>query len=389
MTHQMMLGMSGVGIIPETDIRINGLTVISGLNGTGKSTILKTLYVLLEPSRDLDSKIRDDSRSNIMQLLMKYLPSSNPVAGDDQLGSIVARLDGVRDRMTPYDRDLLASVAENIRGGNRDRFHAKAVELEIGREFGSTGQFMSKTHDVGGARVRLSYAGTDRGLTVNDGDVSWDGPYADLPTPIYYDDPFVMEDAGPVTNGNHRSTLTRMLHTMRDTGVTRGILDDARGDRFGRAVGRIVPGRFSLEMEGLQYTDEKGVKLDCRNLATGMKVFSILKILVSKGHVNENTVLLLDEPEIHLHPQWINELAAIICILVKDIGARVVMTTHNPQLLMALEGYGRDCGITMDCYNLSLEGEDVRVEDVTGDMGPVYRSMSAPIRRANSIFLGE
>ena len=171
--------------------------------------------------------------------------------------------------------------------------------------------------------------------------------------------------------------------------ISRGILNDDRSRRFERSVSGIVPGRFSLESEGLQYTDENGLKLYSRNLATGMKVFSVLKILVSKGYVNENTVLMLDEPEIHLHPLWINELAAIICILVKDLGVRIVMTTHNPQLLMALEGYSRDCGIGLDCYNLTLSDGGVDVEDVTGDLGPVYRSMSEPIRRANSIYMGE
>ena len=72
--------------------------------------------------------------------------------------------------------------------------------------------------------------------------------------------------------------------------------------------------------------------------ADNAKVDAALKALSDKGHLETGTVLLLDEPESHMHPEHINILAEVITVMVTDLRVRVVMTTCSPQLLMAIEG---------------------------------------------------
>ena len=50
--------------------------------------------------------------------------------------------------------------------------------------------------------------------------------------------------------------------------------------------------------------DNLNKPLSVHNLSTGIKSFAILKILLEKGCLKDKDVLILDEPEIHLHPQW-------------------------------------------------------------------------------------
>lgn len=52
-----------------------------------------------------------------------------------------------------------------------------------------------------------------------------------------------------------------------------------------------------------------------------MKTFVIPKTLVQKGLVQENGMNVLDEPEIHLHPEWQVKLSEIIVVLQKALAS--------------------------------------------------------------------
>ena len=73
--------------------------------------------------------------------------------------------------------------------------------------------------------------------------------------------------------------------------------------------------------------------LDC---ATGIKSFSILQFLLKLGVINNKTLLIFDEPESNLHPQWIVEYARIIVLINKFIKAKVFIATHNPDFVSAI-----------------------------------------------------
>ena len=66
--------------------------------------------------------------------------------------------------------------------------------------------------------------------------------------------------------------------------------------------------------------------LDC---ATGIKSFSILQLLIKNGAINDKTLLIIDEPESNLHPQWIIEYARVIVMLNKHFGIKTVKSFVN------------------------------------------------------------
>ncbi|VVM17606.1 hypothetical protein BSPWISOXPB_2973, partial [uncultured Gammaproteobacteria bacterium] len=47
---------------------------------------------------------------------------------------------------------------------------------------------------------------------------------------------------------------------------------------------------------------------------------------------------MLDEPEVHLHPNWQLKYAEIITLLVKN-NINILVTTHSPYMIEALERY--------------------------------------------------
>lgn len=83
-------------------------------------------------------------------------------------------------------------------------------------------------------------------------------------------------------------------------------------------------GNYAYRAEGLQGN------LKMINLSTGMKNFVILKQLLQNGSIDENGIVILDEPEIHLHPEWQLKFAEIIVLLQIEFGVHVLLNTHSP-----------------------------------------------------------
>ena len=54
--------------------------------------------------------------------------------------------------------------------------------------------------------------------------------------------------------------------------------------------------------------------------------------------LQEGTVLILDEPEVHLHPKWQLEYARLILKLVKD-SIKILVNSHSPYMIEALKRY--------------------------------------------------
>ncbi|MCB4774755.1 MAG: AAA family ATPase [Sulfurovum sp.] len=79
-------------------------------------------------------------------------------------------------------------------------------------------------------------------------------------------------------------------------------------------------------------------KIPIKNTATGIKSFGIIQLLIDNDFINRNSVLILDEPEIHIHPKWQLKYAQLISVLV-DNAVPVIVTSHSPYMIEALKRY--------------------------------------------------
>ena len=105
-------------------------------------------------------------------------------------------------------------------------------------------------------------------------------------------------------------------------------------------------------------------------------MFSIIKMLLNKGEIDNTTMLILDEPEAHLHPKWQNAFAEIIVLLVKELNVNVLLTTHSPNFMLALDAYMRKYKIAekTNFYQTDvLEDGFVQYRCVNDDMGLIYQ----------------
>ena len=149
-------------------------------------------------------------------------------------------------------------------------------------------------------------------------------------------------------------------------------------------INSIVPGEFYESSEGVFYVDD-GAKLSVRNLATGSKMFSIIKILLHSGFVDEKTIIVLDEPESHLHPEWINKFAEILVLLINEIKVKILLTTHSPNLMLALNYYSQKSDISDNAHFYMAERKDYysKLKCIDNNIGEGYSHLSLPLIEMN------
>ena len=102
----------------------------------------------------------------------------------------------------------------------------------------------------------------------------------------------------------------------------------------------------------------------------------MIKILLEKGELDSTTMLILDEPEAHLHPMWQNSFAEIIVLLVKELGVNILLTTHSPNFVLALDAYMREYDIAQQTnfyQTHTLSDGFVQYYCVNDDMGTIYQ----------------
>ena len=142
-----------------------------------------------------------------------------------------------------------------------------------------------------------------------------------------------------------------------------------------------MTGEFYLQLNG--YNEPVALS----NLSTGMKSFVILKMLLEKGSLSEKDVVILDEPEIHLHPQWQIAYAELLVLLQKQFDLSVVVTTHSPYFVDAINLFS--CKYATDSivnyYISSVDNNRVNMKNVTDNIEEIYKKMVSPIEALDTL----
>ena len=220
---------------------------------------------------------------------------------------------------------------------------------------------------------------------------------------VYFiDDPYIMEDQiassyfiSPHSQegyiqariGSHREKMRRMMRDSDsdiDEGISEAIYREKALENVMAQINKIVPGKVT---QGV-YQTSSGMKLNVGNLATGSKIFSIIKKILSSGDFTDKTLLILDEPESHLHPSWINQLAEVIVVLVKECNITVLLTTHSPNFLLAVDALMRKYDIREKCHFYQTEQDDdnyIKYVERTDCLDNIYADFAASFAEMNAL----
>lgn len=468
----MEIKLKNIGIVNNSTIVLNGLTVITGKNNSGKTTVGKALYSIIDAVSDITTKAEKDREQYIYNKLndveevlgiFRYLqfayienqqnlevkPSHFPkiflllsreysqeitknnildFARDlyDELTNLDTKtlsqeLNKIKNgkvyikhitRNTNTEEDINTVIIEHINSATQilnDLFQAlkndpqlieyarESINQTLNMEF--SGQIQPVSVEVNKSKIEL-YSEKSRYFDINitnnkvlkDGNpVFFTSPYKKA---FFIDNPFVLDAPTLIQRLNRRiindvsenlinpnSILPhnqRLRQTLRQanqpTVLEQTIINDSL-EKIATQINSIIPGSFEFSVNGDYYIQENGSKLKFANLATGSKMFSIIKILTEKGELDKNTMLILDEPEAHLHPSWQNKFAEMIVLLVKELKVNILLTTHSSNFVLALDACMRKYEIEeiTNFYQTEFQGNMADYKCVNEDIGAIYK----------------
>lgn len=329
----MELRLRNIGMIQEANVKIDGLTVIAGENDTGKSTLGKALFALIKS--DNISRNKKNLKQQEKEILATRL--NLVFDGNVSLNGTISLLDNHKKEIA-YAHIIDKNYIKEFRRGNNEGsrfFDATIIQSPI--VFDMVDFFNS----IGKMKQGQKF---DYGL---DFDITY---------------PYIIWDLfDKISRPNPFPKIKVQLKIQED-------------------IQKIIGGEFKLESGKFffyKYLTGKALKMEMANTAFGIKSFGLLQLLNENRFLNQKICLVLDEPEVHLHPKWQLSVARIIVQLVEN-GVTVLVNSHSPYMVEALQRYSELEKINSNFY-LAHDGKIEQVEESNSKtLAEIFNKLSEP-----------
>ena len=415
----MKIKLKNIGKIKETDIEIKGITVIAGENNSGKSTVGKVLYSVFNTFYNVEARVSLERIEIIGGLLermyQKIFDSRKSLSrihlarsagwrmakdiGDSLLGmnkeemantifNIFSQDNSSTEEGDAYKKILNSKELEeivNVKNIPENKIFERMFSKKIYTEFG--GQINNIFNEKDG-QVELVIQNRIVSILLKDNFVSNINENFSLNTEvIYIDDPFVVDEADSfmASTETHRGHLIDKLSLDRRSNNISEIIVERKISNILSVINDICGGTLAYKKNyGIGYKLYGSDKiLDIKNVSVGLKTFIILKTLLIKSVIQDNGVVILDEPEIHLHPKWQLIFAELIVMLQKEFNLHILLNTHSPYFLNAIQVYAAKHTISNKCkYYLSENRDDYsEINDVSNDIDKIYKKLAEPFQK--------
>ena len=398
MANDLRLEISDFRAIGHADIILDGITVIAGENGSGKSTISKLLYHTIKVVNEYDSIIDEQLKSKLRRISSNFkdvLRDYSYVFDDrekqlkdltQQFSNVIDNLSIIDDNegffieLTHYvftwieeiisafqDSDWQNKIKLRLKFRNIDvNAHIERInkslmnslsqidkenvsEPDLADTFNRLIAYIRKLYSENSERKynrhndelfsklgwqfetnggNITYNIFESGVALIDRDNDKLSITNDIENVVYIDTPMAIGNVSGVRN-DHWMDLNKLI--MKDS--------IQNNDTFSSQIihGSAKFERTDLFRNKFIFKRDDGKEFNLLEVATGVKSFSILQMLLNNGSLNGDTLLILDEPEAHLHPQWIVEYGRFLVYLNKVIGVKLLVASHNPDMVSALK----------------------------------------------------
>ena len=428
----MKLHIENIAKIEKADIEINGITVIAGENSTGKSTVSKVLYCLFETFKDIEAKISNEKRQSIDIRLSRQLKNNEkdedgleiffvPVDFKQEIvDGIIKGLDSGELRTeeeieelvngflngTPYTMSDINSFSKYVLTINKmtvGQVNGTLMSRCLSTEFNH--QYLPLYNVYNTPRISLNIKDEDIDLLY---DFEIDSFINTKFTPIthsiiYLDDPHLIDSLTMTPQevslamrrrkrkfrlvANHNARMENMITDPLGIDRNKSVFDEIIiKDSYNKIIQKLIElldGEIDLIENEFRFIED-GIDepIDLINLSMGSKSLVTILKLIKSGNIVENGIIILDEPEIHLHLKWQLSFAEILILMQKELNLHILINTHSAYFINALEVYSSIYKIANRCkyYFATLnDSKRAEFEDVTTNIGKIYIKLAQPL----------
>ncbi|WP_058991164.1 AAA family ATPase [Anaerococcus rubeinfantis] len=416
----MKLYMENIGKLANTEIDIDGITVIAGKNGTGKSTIGKALYSVFSSFYAYKDNINQLRNYLLLKELRKQLSlyffrSINEEKLDSFLMDLYKNRYIYKDDKDKLKIDILnfmnqmnlelekhgfadssvdnydinIDIIDNIMDTlfiDDETMLNYIVSQTFNNEFNNQVKNLSNLDNIGRVNLRIK----DKNLNITfakNGKLKIKNPILISKKVVYIDDPYIIDkidnyrfhDISPIEFLDHRDDLFDLIKEEKSP---ESILIDESLSKISKHISK-ASNIDVYNNHGRYYyiSSNKEEKIDIKNASTGLKTFIIIKMLLENGSLQKNGTIVLDEPETHLHPDWQIIFAELIVLLNKYLGMHILINSHSPYFVRAIEVYSSKHEVADKCkYYLAYDNEKsglAEVKDVSDSVNEIYSTLSS------------
>jgi predicted ATPase len=437
------INIENFGKIESAKVKLNGLTVIAGTNDTGKSTVGKVLFSLVKGVSRFKQDLKESREHKVSELIselynnlrkeldfnliiklfhLKYFFGNIRL---DTTEEITAELKEDIENLFDYKELFLK---ENLKENNKyetyliklrnikDKIYEEEDKKEqIQRALDKVlfSEFMSDVSPkVNKKKTLIKYfAGINELINieieknkVNNFQYFDDLTYKDvvfIETPliiqqlkligksdVIYDDsnnnrfePFTSNERSRIAL--HIKDLANKIEAAQDFNHNLFYENDFDSLEIIKTIKEIINGGFAFNKttNDLEFINSKKEKFQAVNTASGIKSFGIIQLLLQANVINTKSLLIIDEPENHLHPEWQLKYAEMIIELVKA-NIPVVITSHSPYMIKALQHFSEkeNCQDNSAFYFVEKNDKTPQtiLKEVTSNLNVIYTSLAEP-----------